>query len=262
MKPFLFFLVYLTTATLSFAQEQRSTEKVTPTQTKKIINESIQLYRKHQPLGSDQYHTITFDNKFVLHLFYTPDLTGQIESFIVNTMGELVLKKSVALGQDKPSFLFLKQPNRMLICYQWKTGREVGPGLSSRFYQRRVEMFDAQQNTVLSIAGDIEHHSFGEEKAAYSFYFDQTNSCSLRNNEIQLSYKYLYWDNTGSYATDSFLKAVDPNENKSFDVYFQIQGDSLSFDGGKSGKLSQSHMQMEMWKRFDSPLYKIEIIKY
>jgi hypothetical protein len=262
MKAILIFLLYLTIASQSNAQERLNSEKVNPTQTKKIISESIQLARKYHRLGSEyQYHSIKFGNKFVLHLFYTPDLTGQIESFVVNEKGELVLKKSIALGQDKPSFSFLKRRDSMLICYQWKTGREVGPGLSSRFYQRRVELFDERQNTVLSIVGDIEHHSYGQEQAAYSFYFDQTNTCSIRNNEILLSYKYQYWDDTGSYATDSFLRTLKPNENKSFDVYIQIKGGNLLHDAKRSGQLSQSHIQAEMWKRFDFS-YKVETIKY
>ena len=239
----------------SYCQEFITKDKVDSEKTRHLIDDHIAHYREFKRQGSaDLYFTNKFNNKYVFHLFFSPDLQGDLHIYVVNNKGEMVLEKQIQMFQQNPTFDYKIKDDLIIMSYQFRTLREVGPGLSRRDFERRVELYSGKQNTVFKIAGDIEHHSYGEPKAAYSFYLDQKNECLLDNKEIVLKYKYAIWNDTGSYRTDDFLQTVKPDETKEFNVYLNVDHDDFLYDKKKSDKISQ-HQTID-----DS--YKKEITKY
>ncbi len=239
------------------------TDKVDPDKTKIIIDELTELYNKNK---QDSYSIITknFSNNYSLYVFYTPDLQGSINVYVLNNNKEIILEKNIGMTQDEPDFNYKINENSVLITYQTRIERGVGPGLSESIFERRVEIYNGKQNTIFKIMGDIEAHNHGEEKAAYSSYFDQKNDCILNNGEIVLKYKYAYWEDTGKYKNEEFIQKIKPDEKRELSVYLNIENDDIIFNKKKSDEFTESQINLFMisFEGFNKDHYKKEMIKY
>jgi hypothetical protein len=241
MKMFLALLFSIFVTTNCQAQERVTTEKLDPATTKKKVNDAINHYRMIKKLGSEfTYVKKRFPNKAEIHMFYTPSLLGSLHTIVINDKSELVLERETTMFQDNPTFDYKSYADSVIICYQWRTVREVGPGLSRRGFERRVELYEQKQITTLKIEGDVEHHSYGQKDAAWSFYFDQNNKCSLSRNEVALNYKFKLWEQTGDYQSEDFLTKVKPDNSNEFTIYMDIKRGDLIVNEKKSQSLPQT----------------------
>ncbi len=239
------------------------TEKVDPSQSKIIIDESIKLFKENRQYGYKMI-TKTFPNGYTVYIFYIPSLRGSVYVYVLNDKKEIILQKDIVMTQDNPKFDYKINKGSLIIAYQTRIAREVGPGLSAAYFERRVELYNEYQNVIFRIMGDIANHSYGEKGAAYSFYFDQTNECILKRKEVILRYAYKYWAYTGEYKNKSFLNSIKPDEQKRFSVYLNRENNDVTYNKRRSGKFTdlQIRLFMILFGDFDEDHYKKEIRRY
>lgn len=239
------------------------TEKVDSAKSKVVIDEFIELFKQNKQYG-DVIITKTFRNGYLLYVFFTPDLKGNIYVYILNDKKEIILQKEIGMSQENPNFDYKINDNSVIVTYQTRIGRGIGPGLSEEHFERRIELYNENQNTTFRIMGNIANHNYGEERAAYSFYFDQNNECILDQKGVILRYKYKYWAYTGRYKDSSFLSKIKPDEQKTFSVFLNVDNNDLTYDNRRSGTFTdlQIRLFMIMFRDFNEDHYKKEIIKY
>jgi hypothetical protein len=239
----------LSFAPLSYGNETLKNDKIDSIKSQQILNEYDDLwakFKKEDPTSDYKHVTKKFVTNYILNIFFTPSVSGNIIIIIQNDKGEIVLKQDAFLNQGKPQLDYEVLDDSILISYQTRIGRNVGPGLSLTEYERRVEFINPKQITIIKLEGDVENHSFGEKKAAYSFYKDQKSECILKTNEITLNYEYKLWNHTGAYQDDSFTQKVKPDEQKKYSIYFKVVDNELKYDQKRSERID----------------YKQEVIKY
>jgi len=258
----IFFVILLVIPLNAFCDVVK-TEKVDPAQSKIIIDESIKLFKENRQYGY-KIITKTFPNGYTVYIFYTPDLRGSLYVYVLNDKKEIILQKDIGMTQDDPKFDYRINEGSLIIAYQTRIARGVGPGLSEERFERRVELYNDYQNVIFRIMGDIADHNYGEKDAAYSFYFDQANECILKQKEVILRYAYKYWAYTGKYKDEGFLNSVKPDEEKSFSVYLNIDNNDVTYDKRRSGKFTDLQIRhfMTRFGDFDEDHYKKEIRRY
>lgn len=101
MTVFLALLLFIFVRVNGQAQERIQTEKLDPSTTKKKIHEAVSNYQSLKKLGEEiTYLRKKFRNNAELHIFYTPSLTGNLHTFVVNQNGALIREREIILSLE------------------------------------------------------------------------------------------------------------------------------------------------------------------
>jgi hypothetical protein len=172
MRTIAVFLFIFLFTPCSYGTEAIKTNKIDTTKTRQLINEYNKLWARFrkEDTKADYKHVVKkFVSNYILNIFFTPAVGGNIITIVQNDKGEIVLKQDIFLNRERPQFDYEESDDSMLISYQTRVGRNVGPGLSLSEYERRVELYTAKKVIIYKLTGDIANHSFGDPKAVTAF---------------------------------------------------------------------------------------------
>ena len=264
---FIVFLLLQIFPAISYSNDSIKTDKIDAIKSQQTLSEyqtTWAEFKKEDPKTQYRYITMKFDSNYILHIFFSPALAGTLDIFVLNDKSEIILEQRIGMSKEEPDFDYKIRDKAVLISYQTRIERCVGPGLSESIYERQIELFDGKQVTIFRIMGNVESHNYGEKNAAYSDYFDQKNEVALNNAEIVLSYEYKLWKNTGESRDDSFLSKVRPDEQANVKTYVQVVKNDLVYDPQKSNKITSSQASIIEfhYDDFKKSGYKKDVVRY
>ena len=170
-----------------------------------------------------------------IYAFYSSSLMGFHIVSVENSKKQIIYSKhySYMSFKEDPEFDIKFLGDRLCISYQERIGRCVGPNLSTDYHKRVIDIFDNTGITTITLFGDIHHFSYGNERAAYSYYYDQNNSFSFTQSGYKISYSIKYWDETGRYPDEKFKTTVKPDYESKFNItsdnYISVDFDTENY---------------------------------